>query len=238
MTLRIASWNINSVRIRIALLKKLVEIAAPDILCLQETKVEDGLFPLEDIKSLGFEHIYFSGQKGYNGVAILSKFPLSEVSSMTIAQSADKRHISAKLPNGAMLHNFYVPAGGDIPDPALNPAYNFKLRFVEHMTHWALEHKNDKSRMIILGDFNIAPLPHDVWSHTQLLKVVSHTPAEVERLDALKNSLAWCDVARHFTEPQQKLYRLVELPQPRLAEIRPRPAPGPYLGHAVADPSA
>lgn len=206
MTLRIATWNINSVRIRIGLIKKIVEQFAPDILCLQETKVVDELFPLADLQSLGFPHIYFSGQKSYNGVAILSKIPLSQQDTMKIAKSEDKRHIALTLPGGVELHNFYVPAGGDIPDPKLNPAYDFKLRFVEHMTDWAKQEQKKNTKAIILGDFNIAPLPDDVWSHKQLLNVVSHTPAEVERLDALKASRDWCDVGRHFVPHNQKLY--------------------------------
>ena len=205
MTTKIVTWNINSIRIRIPLLKRLVEQHNPDIICLQETKVEDGSFPVEDVKSLGYPHLYFSGQKSYNGVAILSKIPLTKMHAMELAQSDHKRHISALLPDGTQLHNFYVPAGGDIPDRVENPAYDFKLRFVENMTEWSKStKKNDK--IIILGDFNIAPLPQDVWSHKQLLGVVSHTPAEVERLDALKASLSWCDVGRHFVGNEQKLY--------------------------------
>ncbi|MDE3060213.1 MAG: endonuclease/exonuclease/phosphatase family protein, partial [Pseudomonadota bacterium] len=123
---------------------------------------------------------------------------------MGVAGSADKRHISARLPGGIELHNFYVPAGGDIPDPELNPSYGFKLRFVEDMTRWSAQAQNAK--MILVGDLNIAPLEHDVWSHKQLLKVVSHTPAEVERLNALQASLNWCDAGRHFVDPAQKLY--------------------------------
>jgi len=204
MTLRIATWNINSVRLRTPLLKRLAKEASPDIVCLQETKVQDAHFPLDDMKALGFPHVYFSGQKSYNGVAFLSKIKLEDVRSMEMAKSDHKRHIVATLPGGIELHNFYVPAGGDIPDPKLNPAYDFKLRFVEDMTRWAKKSKNKK--MILVGDLNIAPLEHDVWSHKQLLKVVSHTPAEVERLDALKDSLKWCDVARHFVSADEKLY--------------------------------
>ncbi len=206
MTIRIATWNINSVRIRIPLLKALLESVKPDILCLQETKVEDGSFPLEGLTQLGFPHIRFSGQKSYNGVAILSKLPLSPMQCMPMAQSEDKRHIAVTLPDGTALHNFYVPAGGDIPDPVQNPAYGFKLRFVEHMTDWSKQLKKTKQNAIILGDFNIAPQEHDVWSHKQLLNVVSHTPAEVERLNALQASHDWCDVGRHYTPSDQKLY--------------------------------
>jgi exodeoxyribonuclease-3 len=194
------------VRIRIPLLKKLVEEQAPDIICLQETKVEDASFPYEDLKSLGYPHVYFSGQKGYNGMAILSKIPLQNPGSMGIAKSEDKRHLAAILPGGVALHNFYVPAGGDIPDPAQNPAFDFKLRFVEHMTDWAKSPDQKNSKMIIVGDFNIAPQEHDVWSHKQLLKIVSHTPIEIERLKALQATLDWTDVARKFIPATEKSY--------------------------------
>ncbi|MDE3015862.1 MAG: exodeoxyribonuclease III [Pseudomonadota bacterium] len=206
MNIIIATWNINSIRIRIPLLKRLAREAEPDIVLLQETKVEDADFPLENVKALGFPHVYFSGQKSYNGVAILSKIKLDKVSCLTMAKSDHKRHISALLPNGTAIHNFYVPAGGDIPDPKLNPAYGFKLRFVEDMTEWSKHLKKTGRNAVIAGDFNIAPLEHDVWSHKQLLKVVSHTPAEVERINALKDSLNWCDAARHFVKPEEKLY--------------------------------
>lgn len=207
MTYKIATWNVNSIRIRIGLLKRLGNTASPDIICLQETKVEDALFPMEDVRSLGFSHVLFSGQKSYNGVAILSKIELEPLGCMELAGAEHKRHIGARLPGGAELHNFYVPAGGDIPDPVANPAYGYKLRYVEEMTQWAGAMEKDKrGKTIIVGDFNIAPLPEDVWSHKQLLGVVSHTPAEVERLDALKASRGWCDSARHFTDPGQKLY--------------------------------
>lgn len=206
MPLKIVSWNINSVRIRIHLLKKLVEQEQPDIICLQETKVSDDSFPLDDLKSLGFPHIIFSGQKSYNGVAILSRIELGITNCLSIAGSIDKRHISVEIGNGVGLHNFYVPAGGDIPDPVQNAAYDFKLRFVEHMADWSHGLKKSGKPAIILGDFNIAPLPHDVWSHKQLANVVSHTEPEITRLDALKESYNWCDVARHFVDSEEKLY--------------------------------
>lgn len=204
--MRIATWNINSVRLRLPLLKKLVQQEKPDIVCLQETKVEDQHFPLEGIKLLGFPHVHFSGQKSYNGVAILSKIKFENGECMSLAKSDHKRHICVTLPGGIALHNFYVPAGGDIPDPKLNPAYDFKLKFVEDMTAWSKKIKKSGQKTIILGDFNIAPLEHDVWSHKQLLNVVSHTEPEITRLDALQKSLGWCDVARHFVDEQKKLY--------------------------------
>ncbi len=204
--MKIVSWNVNSVRIRLLHLQRLIALENPDVICLQETKVEDVSFPLADLQSLGFPHIAFSGQKSYNGVAILSKIPFSNMQTMAIAGAPDKRHISVELTDGVSLHNFYVPAGGDIPDPALNPAYDYKLRFVEEMTQWSQTIKKTKKQAIILGDFNIAPLEHDVWSHKQLKNVVSHTEPEILRLNALQKSYDWCDVARHFVDSSEKLY--------------------------------
>jgi exodeoxyribonuclease-3 len=204
--MKIVTWNINSVRLRLLLLKALAEKEKPDIICLQETKVEDQHFPLDAIKALGFPYVFFSGQKSYNGVAILSKLPLREQNTMRLADLDHKRHISATLPDGTALHNFYVPAGGDIPDSKLNPAYGFKLKFVEDMTAWSKKNVKTRQPTIIVGDFNIAPLEHDVWSHKQLLNVVSHTEPEVTRLNALKKSGEWVDAARHFVPEDKKLY--------------------------------
>lgn len=206
MSLRIASWNINSVRIRLPLLARLVKELAPDILCLQETKVEDNSFPEKDIRALGFPHLYISGQKSYNGVAIASKQPLTHVHSHDFAGLNSKRHIGARLENGAELHCMYVPAGGDIPDPVANPKFDDKLRFMAALIDWANGYKRKQTPLIMLGDMNIAPLPNDVWSHKQMLGVVSHTPQEVALMENLRSTLSWVDSARHFTPESEKLY--------------------------------
>src|SRR5205809_305331 len=96
--MRIATWNINSVRLRMGLLEKLAIAEKPDIICLQETKVHDNEFPLKSIKALGYEHVIFRGEKGYNGVAIISKVPLVGAEKLAIAGAPDARHISAILP--------------------------------------------------------------------------------------------------------------------------------------------
>lgn len=207
MPLTIATWNINSVRLRLPLLKKLQEAANPDVICLQETKVADELFPLQDIHALGYTHSVFSGEKGYNGVAILSRVPLTQVNRLPILDDIiQARHISAVLPDGVELHNFYVPAGGDIPDPAENPKFDHKLRFVDAMRRWFSTHRRSDDKMILVGDLNIAPLEHDVWSHKQLLTVVSHTPVEVEKLTQLQNAFGWQDILRQVVSPSKKLY--------------------------------
>ena len=188
------------------LVQQLVEHIQPDILCLQETKVEDALFPLAALQALGFEYVQFTGQKSYNGVAICSRLPLQMVSAMDVIGNQDARHIGVRVmgEHGACaLHNFYVPAGGDIPDVVLNPKYADKLRFVDSMQHWAT---SVTDRTIIVGDFNIAPGEHDVWSHKQLQHVVSHTEPEITRLNGLMQACGWVDTARHFVPDSEKLY--------------------------------
>lgn len=205
MALTLATYNINSVRLRAERVKHVLQQYNLDILCLQETKVQDKDFPLQYFQDLGYEHVIYSGEKSYNGVAIISRIPLSNPRVETFVNE-DKRHISATLPDGTELHNFYIPAGGDEPDPAINPKFKHKLSFVEEMTEWFKAHRSPSHPIIIVGDFNIAPLEHDVWSHKQLLKIVSHTPEEVSRLKALQDSLQWVDTAREFTDKSEKLY--------------------------------
>ena len=204
--MRIATWNINSVRLRMGLLGKLASDASPDVICLQEIKVQDSDFPLESIKALGYEHVVFRGEKSYNGVAIISKLPLKNVQKLEIAASPDARHISAVLPGDIELHNFYIPAGGDEPDVNINPKYKFKLEFVDYMHSWFGKNRKSSDKMIILGDFNIAPMEHDVWSSKQLKNVVSHTEPEITRLNALRAGLDWVDIGRHFVPETEKLY--------------------------------
>ena len=204
--MKIISWNINSLRLRLTLLKNLIDEQNPDIICLQETKVSDEQFPLLEIQNLGFKFIEFSGEKSYNGVAILSKIPIHGIKKYNILDSGHKRHIAVSLPNQTILHNFYVPAGGDIPDPAINNKFDFKLKFIDWMNDYFSKNHSKSDPIIILGDMNIAPLEHDVWSHKQLLSVVSHTPIELEKLSNFKNTLDWVDSHRLFIPENQKLY--------------------------------
>lgn len=205
--MKIISWNINSLRLRLPLLQKLVSKSNPDVICLQETKVSNAEFPLTQIKALGFDFIEFDGEKSYNGVAIMSKFPLYNAQKIDVLNYGHRRHISVVLKlvsTSLILHNFYVPAGGDIPDPKLNEKFDHKLKFVDWMTEFFTEKVGQKT--ILLGDLNIAPLPNDVWSHRQLLKIVSHTPIEIEKLSRLQKSLGFIDTHRIFVSENEKLY--------------------------------
>ncbi len=203
--IRIISWNINSVRARLDLVEKLIEKYQPHVLCLQETKVQDHMFPREFFNQLGFCHHAIAGQKSHHGVATLSRIPMTNIGPINWCDKGDARHIEIKLENNIKLHNFYVPAGGDEPDATINDKFAHKLDFLEEMTNWsAALSTNDKC--ILVGDLNIAPLQSDVWSHKKLLKVVSHTPLECETLMKLKDQHNWHDVMRHFVPEPERLY--------------------------------
>jgi len=203
---RIATWNINSVRLRINKVAEFAKANNPDIICLQETKVVDDLFPLKAVLEMGYPHIAINGMKSYNGVAILSRSPLKNVQRQEWCGKSDCRHISATLPDGVEVHNFYVPAGGDEPDREKNEKFSHKLDFLDEMTEWFSAHYTTRKKMILVGDLNIAPLETDVWSHKQLLKVVSHTPVEVDKLRKVQHTLNWTDAVRHFIPEDETLF--------------------------------
>jgi exodeoxyribonuclease-3 len=206
--LRIATWNINSLRLRLPLLGRLIEALRPDVICLQETKVPDALFPAGAPAELGYPFAAWRGMKGYNGVAILSCLPLQVLDiAPDWCARGDCRHLSVALEmrSGPIeLHNFYVPAGGDVPDRVANPKYGHKLDFVAEATTWFAA-RTALSRAVLVGDLNIAPLEHDVWNHKQLLGVVSHTPPETAGLTAWMQQ-GFDDAVRHFVPADRKLY--------------------------------
>ncbi len=200
---KITSWNINSVRARIGIVEDFLKQEAPDILCLQETKVADDLFPRAKFEELGYVYMAINGQKMHHGVATLSKIPLTNVETFDWQANGEARHVGAALPSGARLENVYIPAGGDIADREENPKFGQKLDFFARMTEWS---KTIEKPTIVTGDFNVAPLPSDVWNHKQLLKVVSHTPIEVETMDILKAAGNWTDIGRKFIEDPERLF--------------------------------
>lgn len=203
--MRILTWNINSVRLRLDLLRTLLAAQEPDVVCLQETKCPDEAFPRASLEDAGYRHIHIHGMKSYNGVAILSKKPFDLCEIHHRAGKEDCRHIAVRVA-GVELHNIYVPAGGDLPDPDANPKFAHKLAFVDELARWFSENRKPDDPLVAVGDFNIAPLENDVWSHKQLLGVVSHTPVEVEKLKGLQASVAWVDAIRHFVPPTEKCY--------------------------------
>ena len=194
MTFTVATWNINSVRLRQGLVQKLMQEHAPDVLCLQECKSPVDKIPTDVFAELGYTHMVARGQKGYNGVAILSKTPIKEVASFDFADLGHARHIAGQLENGVTIHNFYVPAGGDIPDREQNEKFGQKLDYLTDMRDEFAANSPQKS--ILVGDLNIAPREDDVWNHKSLLKIVSHTPIEVDHLAQVQEAGKWIDITR------------------------------------------
>ena len=212
MALTVTTWNINSVRLRIDLVAKFLKAVRPDILCLQETKCPDDKFPLKRFRRLGYTHAALNGQKGYHGVAVLSRLPFEAHTIENFCGKTDCRHVGVTLGEQAglrdplTLHNFYVPAGGDIPDPDVNVKFAHKLSFLDEMRAHAGLRLAPQQRAILVGDLNVAPLEHDVWSHKQMLRVVSHTPIECEKLTGARLAGGWVDAMRAQVPEPEKLY--------------------------------
>jgi exodeoxyribonuclease-3 len=203
MPFTLATWNINSIRLREGLVARLLATEAPDILCLQECKSPVEKIPLDAFRALGYGHVVARGQKGYNGVAILSKLPITDAGSEDFAALGHARHVAARLDSGVVIHNCYVPAGGDIPDRAQNEKFGQKLDFLTALRDRFRSER--PQRAILVGDLNIAPREDDVWDHKALLKIVSHTPVEVAHLADAQEAGGFVDVTRADL-PQGRLY--------------------------------
>ncbi len=206
-TLTIASWNINSVRFRRDIVERFLCEQSPDVLCLQETKARDEDFPHDLFAPLGYTYRATCGQPMHHGVATLSRISFTDDLRHDWQDNGEARHIGIMLTEGPFaglrIENVYVPAGGDVPDRAVNPKFGQKLDFVERMTRWS---EGVRDRTLIVGDFNIAPLECDVWSHKALLDVVSHTPVEVAALEGLMAAGNWTDLGRHFHPAPGRLH--------------------------------
>ena len=209
MTVKLATWNINSVRLRIDQVVRFLKDEAPDVLGLQEIKCQTEQFPYDAFREIGYDHIEVKGQKGYHGAATVSKLPLERLPT-EFCPLGHARHVSTRVSAGDQnfeFHNFYVPAGGDVADPEVNDKFRHKLDFLENMRRYFSDRaKGGDDRLVLVGDFNIAPHENDVWSHKQLLKVVSHTPQEVEILNTLLATHDFTDTSRLFASDDDKLY--------------------------------
>lgn len=206
----LATWNINSVRLRRLIVERLLREAAPDVLCLQETKCQDGQFPSSEFRKLGYQHIALNGGRGgYHGVAVLSRLPIDDVLVRDFCgKDRDPRYVGVTVDVGGQplrIHNFYVPAGGDEPDVTVNPKFEHKLAFLDEMRDW-LPGASPDVPDVVVGDLNVAPYEADVWSHKALIKVVSHTPVECEKFETTREAGGYVDIGRRFVPQDEKLY--------------------------------
>ncbi len=202
MTVRIATWNINSVRLRIDLVARFVQERAPDVLLLQEIKCTTDQFPRAAFEAMGMPHLKVAGQKGWHGVAIASRLPIEANTTLEVCKLGHARCVSARIA-GVDIQNFYIPAGGDVPDRELNPKFDHKMDFYERLIA-EIAARDNQAPLVLAGDFNIAPGENDVWNHRYMSKIVSHTPLEVETLNRLQETGGFADVLRdRFPEPQK-----------------------------------
>ena len=204
MRLRLATWNVNSVRLRAEQVARFVREQAPDVIALQEIKCREGEFPVNAFVEMGLPHLKISGQKGWHGVAIASALPIEDVAPLHVCREGHARCVSGRV-GGIEIQNFYVPAGGDLPDRELNPKFDHKLDFYEQLTA-EMARRDPSAPLALVGDLNIAPGEHDVWNHRYMSKVVSHTPIEIEAMAALKASLGFIDLPREAIPEPEKLF--------------------------------
>lgn len=175
----IATWNVNSLRVRLPHLEQWLQLQAqqPDVLALQETKVEDSQFPLQALQDLGYQAV-FAGQKSYNGVAILSRLPIDDVQiGMAGVDSEQKRIIGATIA-GVRIWNLYVPNGSSVG----SDKYEYKLQWLSAVQAYLHKELQQQQPMVVVGDFNIAPTDQDVHDPKAWEGSVLVSEAERERL--------------------------------------------------------
>ncbi len=182
--MKIATFNVNSLRKRLPILLDCLRKHEPDVLCLQETKVQDSEFPSPVLVSSGY-HTTFRGMKGYNGVAILSQLPPEEVSyGFTRGKDSDDVRLLRVVIRGVPIINTYVPQGQEID----SPKYQYKLRWFKRLRSYFQAHLSPDRPAIWCGDMNVAPRPMDVHSPEKHLKHVCYHEAARK---AYHHTVAW-----------------------------------------------
>ncbi|MEO7027479.1 MAG: exodeoxyribonuclease III [Caulobacteraceae bacterium] len=204
MRLRLASWNINSIRARVEQVARFVDECQVDVICLQEIKCREAEFPKAAFEAMGLPHLAISGQKGWHGVAIASRLPLNTAPALDLCREGHARCVGVSVA-GVEIQNLYIPAGGDTPDPALNPKFDHKLDFFGRLTR-GMASRDPREAMIVVGDLNVAPSEHDVWNHRFMSRIVSHTPVEIAAMEALRDSLGFVDLIREAAPAPEKLF--------------------------------
>lgn len=195
--MKIVAWNVNSLKVRLPQLLDFLVTRQPDVVCLQETKLEDHNFPKADIEAAGYQ-VAFSGQKTYNGVAILSKTPLSDVQ-MGIPDFADeqKRVLAATI-NGVRVVCVYIPNGQSVD----SDKYQYKLKWLAALTGWLKEELAHHPKLALLGDYNIAPDDRDVHDPVAWKDQVLCTEAERGAFSRLL-AMGLKDSFRLFEQPEK-----------------------------------
>lgn len=204
MRFSVVSWNVNSVRLRIEHIRAFLSQTDADLVCLQEIKCQAPEFPHQAFIDMGYPHILVTGQKGWHGVALVSKVPFEVLDTPTHCRRGEARCQAIRV-NGIEVWNFYIPAGGDLPEREANDKFDHKLEFYERVTK-TLESRDKDAPLMVVGDLNIAPGEFDVWSHRQMLRVVSHTPIEIDTFTKFVEAGAFYDPFRDAYPNPQKIF--------------------------------
>jgi exodeoxyribonuclease-3 len=195
--LKIASWNVNSLNVRLPQVLAWSADAAPDVLALQETKLMDDRFPVDELGAAGFNSV-FSGQKTYNGVAILSRGRAADVVTDIPGLDDPQRRILAATVDGVRIVNLYVVNGSEVG----SEKFAYKLHWLEKVTEWLSGEMEQHENLVVLGDFNIAPDDRDVYDPEGWREQVLCSTPEREALGRILD-LGLVDTFRLFEQEER-----------------------------------
>lgn len=183
--MKIATWNVNSLRVRLEHLARWAPEAQPDVLCMQETKVEDAKFPHAELEALGFVHRAIYGQKTYNGVAIVSKFPLEDVIyGFQVGDADEQARLVRATVGGIRIFSCYIPNGSSVG----SDKFRYKLGWLARLRGELDAGETPDRPLVLCGDFNIAPAETDVWDPFEAENEILFHPLEHK---ALSHLTAW-----------------------------------------------
>ncbi len=195
--MKLATWTVNSLKVRLPQVLEFLALHKPDALCLQETKSEDANFPLPEIQAAGYQAA-FSGQKTYNGVAILTAAPPAEVSIGIPGFDDPQKRVVAETVNGVRVICVYVPNGEAVE----SDKYKYKLDWLTKLTVWLKQEMAKYSKLALLGDYNIAPEDRDVYDPKFWTgKVLFSEPEKAAFRELL--GLGLSDSFRQFDQPEK-----------------------------------
>lgn len=194
--MKIATWNVNSLRVRLPQVLQWLESAQPDVLALQETKLADDKFPVDDIRAAGY-HVAFHGQPTYNGVAILSREPLADVRFGMPGFDDDQARVLAATVDNVRVLDLYVPNGQEVG----SEKYAYKLRWLEQLAGLVKAELEIHPKLVVLGDFNIAPADADVHDPEAWRGRILFSDAEKAALGRLLD-LGLVDSFRQFEQDE------------------------------------
>ena len=195
--MKIATWNVNSIRVRLPQVQEWLKKNNPDVLCLQETKITDEEFPVAELRGAGY-HAAYAGQKTYNGVATLSRVPAQDVIGTLPGASGDQKRLLAATVGGVRVINVYVPNGEAVE----SEKYSYKLSWIEALEKFIVQELKIHPRLALLGDYNIAPEERDVHDPKRWEGHVLFSDKERAAFRRL-TQLGMTDVFRRFDQPEK-----------------------------------